>query len=394
MTMMKTPKWKSHSNDYDKNRIYELQNLAGEHLDEILEYFRLDLRRLNKFYVGRCPIHGGDNDAAFNIFHSGHQIVGNWRCFTHHCEKHFQPSIIGFVRGILSRTKYKWKRAGDSECSFKEAIDFVLAITGSKKLNNIKVDYEAIEKQRFASHIESFTKTEPEKSLNLSREKIRESLIIPSPYYLSRGVPEYILDKYDVGCCRTTGKEMNMRAVVPIYDDNYEVVIGCSGRSVFEKCPLCEAFHNPINQCPEGKKKGIYRKWKHNKGFRADRHFYNYWFAKDHIRNSKIAILVEGPGDVWKLEEAGIHNSIAIFGTSLNDGQRNILDNSGALALIILTDPDSAGRVCIEEITKQCSSTYSIFSPIISSEDIGDTPIHLIKEKLIPFIEKIKEDLE
>ena len=390
--MTKKKEWRSHSHN-DKHKIYELQKLAGDHLTEILEYFRLDLRRLNKFYVGKCPIHCGDNDSAFNIFHSGNQIVGNWRCFTHHCEKHFQPSVIGFVRGMLSKTKHKWRKPGDDESSFKEAVDFVLAITGSKNFDDIKVDYETIEKQRFSSYIESFKETKPENPLNIPREVIRNSLIIPSPYYLSRGVPEEILDKYDVGCCRTVGKEMNMRAVVPIYDNNHEVVIGCSGRSVFEKCPICNAFHNPIQECPEGKKKNIYRKWKHNKGFRADRHLYNYWFAKDHILNSKIAVLVEGPGDVWKLEECGIHNSVAIFGSALNDGQRNILDKSGALALIILTDPDRAGRVCIEEITKQCSSTYSIYSPIIGPEDVGDTSPNLIRQKLIPIINKIEEDL-
>lgn len=391
-----TQKWKSHSNNYTtKNKIFELQRVAGNNLELILQHFRLDdLRKLDKFYVGRCPIHGGDNDSAFNIFHSGNQVIGNWRCFTHHCENHFQSSIIGFVRGIISKTKYEWKKPGDNECSFKEALDFVLAITGSKSFDSVLVDQEFLEKQRFASNIESFTEVKTEEPLNIPREKLRTSLIVPSPYFLSRGVPEYILDKYDIGCCRTPGKEMNMRAVVPIYDDDYTVVIGCSGRSIFEKCPICNAFHNPIQECPEGKLKGIFRKWKHNKGFRADRHLYNYWFSKDYIRESKVAVLVEGPGDVWKLEEAGIHNSVAIFGSALSDGQRNILDKSGALALVVLTDPDQAGKVCIQEITKQCSSTYSIFSPSFGSDDIGDTPLYLIKEKLIPIIKNIQKDLE
>ena len=86
MTTMTTKTCKSPLNDYS-NKIFELQKISGDNLDKILEYFRLDLRRLNKFYVGCCPIHSGDNESAFNIFHVG-PIVGNWRCFTHHCEKH------------------------------------------------------------------------------------------------------------------------------------------------------------------------------------------------------------------------------------------------------------------------------------------------------------------
>ena len=39
-------------------------------------------------------------------------------------------------------------------------------------------------------------------------------------------------------------KEMYGRVVVPIYDDNYEYVVGVAGRSIFE-IHTCGMYHNP-----------------------------------------------------------------------------------------------------------------------------------------------------
>jgi len=393
---MTQQKWKSRSINYDKNRLIQLQQASGEKLEEILDYFGLDLKKHSKFYVGSCPIHGGDNESAFNIFHSGYEHNGNWRCFTHHCEKHFQPSVIGFVRAMISKTKYGWESPSDDEdklCPFKEVVDFLVKFTNNKDLNDFKVDYQAIEKKKFVNKVESLKSPTPERPLNVTRDQLAKSINIPSNYFISRDVPESILVKYDVGCCMSAGKPMNMRAVVPIYDDDHELVIGCTGRALFEKCPICECHHNPVHKCPEKNLRPIFKKWKHNSGFRADQHLYNYWFAKDYIRESKVVVLVEGPGDVWKLEQCGIHNSVGLFGSALKEGQRNILDKSGALAMIILTDPDNAGRLCIKEIKESCASSYSIYSPSISQVDIGDTPDATIKEKLIPILKDIERDL-
>ncbi|NDC71851.1 MAG: hypothetical protein EBZ62_00150, partial [Sphingobacteriia bacterium] len=39
---------------------------------------------------------------------------------------------------------------------------------------------------------------------------------------------------------------------------------------------------------------------------------------------SHTAIIVESPGNVWRLEENGIHNSVALFGSSLSDRQTDL----------------------------------------------------------------------
>ena len=105
------------------------------------------------------------------------------------------------------------------------------------------------------------------------------------------------------------------------------------------------------------------------------------------------AIIVESTGNVWRLEEACFHTSLATFGAHLTDGQRHILDRSGALSLIVLTDPDEAGRIAAKGIRKSCGNSYKIYEPKIGQGDIADNEVEVIKAKLSPVIKQVKKDL-
>ena len=116
---------------------------------------------------------------------------------------------------------------------------------------------------------------------------------------------------------------------------------------------------------------------------------YNY--AKDYIKESGVAILVEGPGDVWRLEEAGIHNSLAVFGSSLTDSQQIILESSGALCLVLLFDTDSAGTKAKEKVQSSLSRMFNILNPDFPEgyKDIGEMKTEEVKEFLVPILEKL-----
>jgi DNA primase len=182
---------------------------------------------------------------------------------------------------------------------------------------------------------------------------------------------------------------MYNRVVVPIYDDNYEYMVGCSGRSIFEKCNICSCFHNQNHTCPNKDNQWVYSKWKHSKDFKSQNHLYNFWFAKKYIMESNVAIIVESPGNVWRLEENGIHNSVGIFGSSLSDRQKVILDSSGAMSLVVLTDNDEAGKKAAEQIKSKCENTYKIYIPKITATDVGEMTTEQINEEIKPFLEKI-----
>lgn len=187
----------------------------------------------------------------------------------------------------------------------------------------------------------------------------------------------------------TSGKEMSDRAVVPVYDMDYKYMIGCTGRSIHEKCATCKSFHNIDDKCPNDNELWLMSKWRHSKDFKTQESLYNFWFAKEYIVKQQFAILVESPGNVWRLEESGIHNSVAVFGSSLSDRQKILLDISGALSLVLIMDNDEAGRKACETIKKKCHKIYNIFTINISGNDIGSMTVDQIKSEILPQIEAL-----
>lgn len=379
------------SPSYDQSQIKLLCDNICEKIESLLNLFHLDYKNNNQNMISMCcPIHEGDNPSAINIYYSGDNYRGNWKCRTHNCEKTFKGSIIGFIRGVLSKQKYGWAKQGDKTCSFAEALAFSVDFTGLQEDQIVGMSSSEREKQCFSQIVLKINQNKEEEKIGISREQTKKALQIPSEYYIQRGYSNEILIKYDIGLCDKPNKEMFNRSVSPVYDDTGTRMIGCTGRSIFEKCNECSFFHNPKEQCPEENEQWKYCKWKHNLGFKSQNHLYNMWEARDYIKESSIAIIVESPGNVWRLEEEEIHNSVAIFGSSLSDRQKIILDSSGAMKLVILTDNDEAGDKASDIIKEKCHRTYQIYRPKISKNDIAEMNKEEIKTEIINYIERIK----
>jgi len=363
-------KKKSLSKYIDQEKLQIISSETIDKIEELLEILEIEHIITNKMIYGCCPIHGGDNASALNLYHTGHSYRGNWACRTHHCEKVFKSTIIGFVRGVLSHKKYDWQKEGDKVIGFGEAVRFLENFT-KQDYDSLSVDYEEIEKRRFIDKLKQLRISgRPEIKNRITRSDVRKRLEIPCQYYIERGYDPEVLDRYDVGLCSDKSKPMYGRSVVPIYDDDYKFVVGCTGRATTKD-------HN----C----------KWKHSFGFDADSYLYNYWNAKDFILKTRTVILVEGPGDVWKLEENDIHNSVAMFGTYLSASQKSIIDNSGAMSVVVLTDGDEAGRIGAESIYRQCSKIYRVYFPTLADGDVGDMKKDVITSDIQPMLEKIQE---
>ena len=378
---------KSRLNDQAKLKV--VCDELCDNIEELFDHFDLEYKDHGKMISMACPIHEGDNEGALNLYVQGDNYRGNWKCRTHGCEQCFKGSIIGFVRGLLSNRKYQWSQEGDKTASFKETIDFITSFL-KKDLNDIKVSKVARNKSKFTNainHIKNSSKVSTENCL--TREKIRPLLKIPAEYYIDRNFSKDILDKYDVGLCDNPDREMYNRVVVPIYDIDYNYMIGCTGRSIFNKCDKCGSFHDPNKDCPEDRRKYLYSKWKHSANFKSQNSLYNYWFAKKHIQETGVVLLVESPGNVWKLEENGIHNSVGIFGSALSDRQKIMLDSSGAMTIIVLTDNDDAGRKAAEQIKEKCQNTYRIFIPQISKADVAEMDAEEIDREIKEYIKGV-----
>jgi hypothetical protein len=352
-----------------------------DRLEELMDHFGAELYISSKTYGGECPIHGGDNPTALQIYHDGPH-PGKWFCFTHHCEQTFGGDLIGLARGFLSQDECNWQYDGDPMVSFNRTIQFIEDFLGEE------VDPERpVRKNLYKTFIQPESVN---KKPAITRSDIQKTLRIPSSYYLGRGYHPEILRQHDIGDCLTAGKPMFYRAVVPIYDSNGDYV-GCTGRSLYDKpCPECKAHHNPRKPCPEPERRRFFPKWRHSTGLKTSEVLYNMNQARKVIQMTGVACIVESPGNVLRLREAGIHNAVALLGTSMSPVQKNILDSSGALSLILLMDNDenNAGEEATKKLTKQCQNTHTLYCPDFPGNDIGDLSIEQINETIRPVVEQ------
>ena len=239
---------------------------------------------------------------------------------------------------------------------------------------------ESIEKH---AHVFSVKKTlQP---TYYTRKMVREKLVIPSEYFVSRGYDPVILDKYDVGDSISENRIFKNRAVVPIYDSENKHIVGFTGRIKLEKCNSCNNFHTQKECDPE---KNL-SKWIHSKGFSKKNYLYNYGNAKESIMKKGFVILVEGPADVWKFLKNGIENVVAIFGSSLSDSQQIILESSGATSLVLLFDSDKAGSKASDQLSLSLSRTFKIIRVSLPDgiKDPGDLSDDQINNIFNPCLE-------
>ena len=367
----------------DQAKLNALTAAATQYIDRIYSYFNIEPSYKNDILIkSQCLIHGGDNPTALNLYYNG-DIRVHYKCRTHQCEDLFGSSLISLVRGGLSRSKYGWNIHGDKEASFNEAVEFLLAIT-KQDFDKIKADSFSLDgdKLQFSSLINGFTMPDQQLS-GIQKDFYRSKVDIPSSYYLQRGYSIEVLDKYDVGTCKRPRKSLYQRAVVPVYNDSGEIILGFTGRSIFSECNKCKHYHDPDKDCH------FFPKWKHTAGFQKENCLYNYWYAKDHIMSSGVVVLVESPGNVWRLEEAGIHNSVAIFGAHLSTNQKKIIDSSGAFSIVCLLDNDEAGVKGAKKIHEECSKMYRLYFPQFNENDVADMNVDTVTSDIKPLISQI-----
>ena len=379
----------SHSTNYNhvgQEKMAAMGEELVERIDELFDVLGVTLRREKRKYVGCCPVHGGDRDNALNLFYEGNSMVGNWKCRSHSCHERFKPTIVGFIRGVLSNRELNWESPGDEMYSFHDTIKFITGFLGSD-LDKFSVDLSKVEKSRSGDHTNRFYAKKQNIKNKIPRATVRKFIVEPT-YYIDRNYSKKILDKYDVSFCNNPKKPMYKRCVTPIYDDDHKFMVGCTGRSIFEKCGDCGGFHDPNRPCPLPDEVRRYSKWKHSYQFAAEEWLYNYWYAKRYILETKCAVLVESPGNVWRLEEAGIHNSLGLFGIALNDGQLDSLNRCGAMNILLALDNDDAGSLGAEPIIEELSNLYNVEVLDISGADIGDMTPEQVKKDLLPQIER------
>lgn len=329
-------------------------------ISEIYEFFEIDdYYESNNLLISRCPVHDGDNTAAFNINidEDNEQHYGKWFCNTKQCH-HNKPG-----KDILSLVWLLLEKKHGRKFKFNEVIEFCNNFS-----KDISVDEKAISvfKHDAIDRLINIESKQKNKSytIKIDRQSVRKYLTFPAQFYINRGFKQETLDLFDIGLCTNPKSQMYQRVVFPVYDDDDEFMIGCTGRTV---------INDP-------------RKWINQKGFNKSNFLYNYGKALEHIKRTQTIILVEGQGDVLRLWESEIYNVVGMFGSKISDSQEFLIQKTGVSNIIIMTDNDEAGNICSRDLRDRFKYLFNLYTVNIPKNDIGDMSIDEINSIIKPQI--------
>lgn len=367
--------FKFSTKDYQKLSI--LSEIASYHIEDIFDDLGVEYKKSGKMYVGSCPVHGGDKVNAWNFYPDGFSVRGIWKCRTQQCEKIFQRTIPGLVRGVLSKQR-GWEPGNKTLVHMSVVISYLCKFL-KQNWNDIKVDTSEQEKREFISEITNLGLEYKPKKEGWALSLLKPKLDIPSEYLLGRKFSRDVLIEFSAGTSNSDDKynPMYKRVVIPIFDRDGQMVIGATGRSILNQCEKCKVWHE--GECPSKENRGLpqYAKWRHTKGFNSEAHLFNFHNAKKTTSNLTI---VEGPLDCIKLYQAGIKSCVALFGVNLSDQQIILLESLNVNKINLMLDRDGAGMSAIEDIQKRLYKLFKINIPEFSGKDPGELEEEEIKE--------------
>jgi DNA primase len=318
------------------NEIQALKEKANSNIHDILELLGVTYKDKQVYLAGLCPIHDGDNKNAW----SWHVNRGVWQCYTAHCHDDHDCDIYGLIRAI-------------KEMSFMQAKDWLkktLNCSFSKKeMKELKDQQSNREFINQVKRLETVQKT--------YSPSILDGLVYHNHLEV-RGYDREIIERYRAGIGRRKNQYMSDRIIFPIVNIEDEIV-GFTGRTLLDDW---EAKDIP--------------KWKHSREFTASHNLFNINNAKDHIREAGEAIIVEGPLDVLRLEQAGIHNSVALLGKILHNRQMTLLMGVPTERLKFALDADAAGLSGAKKAVELARSFFGVeIIQLPKGKDCGDLTI-------------------
>lgn len=332
-------------------------HIIVQNFEYIMGELGVKVSNIGNRFAFSCPVHGSNNPDSGCVYKNNYI----WKCFTNECQTEIGKSVFHLVKHVLEEQR-------ENKVGFNDVVKYITGLLG--EIDTAAVIMPEIKKERVVQP--GF----------LTREEARKRLRIPSSFFLSKGFSKEILDRYDVGDCKNTQSDMKYRVVVPIYDDDYKMVVGCVGRTKNSQCSKCNKYHYGDN-CPTNALEFKWSsKWTVSKNFKIENYFYNLWFAKPFIQETKTVILVEGQSDIWRLEEAGIHNALGLFGARLTPPQSIILDELSPYRVIIATDNDKTGASVGQKIKDRLSSFYQTSILTMPKKDFGDMSVTEVKQFL------------
>lgn len=357
----------------EQARLTLLTELLLGRFEELCDQLGISFLSSPRSYSGCCPIHGGDNVNGLTIYREG-DFPGKWICFTGKCEYVFKRTLVGFLRGVLSAQKLGWHPGSSNLYSFKDTIAYGCDFLGIK-WSDVHVDNSQVQKRRVQNIVSGWGGQEKGDGGHLlSKEDFRSRLQFPQ-YFIDRGYSKEVLDKFSVGLCMDPTKPLFERVVVPIFDNG--MVAGMTARSIHEQCPKCSRWHSPLSLCPVTPEQVRDTcKWRN-----SPLHFHcgHYLYNLESVDKHKPVIVVEGPGCVWRLVEAGLGNVVATLGSKVTDPQQALLEMRGIREIWCAYDNDEAGALGFQQMQKSLGRVCRVKRLMPPAHDFGACSVSEIR---------------
>lgn len=336
-----------------KKQLYDIgqiDDIAAAFDIEILESLDLAPNKRGEVQCS-CPVHGGDNPTAFSYCPTRKR----WQCFTNHCHKKTASGLVGLVQAV-------------KKLSWLEAIEYILNVTGQKadKHSLLEVDRKIFIRGNKPKDDKAPDKIFPESVLSHADYNVE--------YFIKeRGFTKEILKTFGAFYCGTSGKPLYGRACLTIRNEQGEI-IGFTGR----KTPIIDKG----DRVP---------KWIHApEGIELEKHLFGLNIAKDSIKKTGVAILVEGPLDLLRLQESGITNSVSTLGNKFTAAHRSLLIKAGCRTIIDAFDPDAGGVAGAARILDNARLYFNVIDiKNMLKDDIGDLSKETVIKDIKPRIDEI-----
>lgn len=316
---------------------------ALNRIESILEELEVEFEVKSNYIKFKCPIHGSEKITSGTIYLD----TGLWQCHSDDCNSTHGNDLISLIQGTIQSGNF---------------VDALLFIDrGHKVVLREKVQSTPI---------------------NYQNEDILPEMIIPSRYYIDRGISREALLEYKVGDC-AVGAWAD-KSIIPIYhsDENF---MGFTARSHFSQCLKCEFYHSPYCVCvkKDDPYSVMHNRWTHKKGTQISKTFYGI----DKCYGSK-AVIVEGISCVWRLWENNILG-LGCCGTSFGQSRVNLLKSKGINTLVLAMDSDEAGQKFKNDIIKKYFKDFSIHPINLPQKDITDMSNDEIQNTIKPIWDKL-----
>lgn len=345
-----------------KQKIEGVRKIAHKNMRLIMKKLSFKGADYGNRLVGCCPIpHDNgrtpnDNAQAFSWDFTRQM----WQCFTNRCHQINGADVFALIQCA-------------KDCGFKAALQWILDVV-EKDIDDIK-ELDSAEAQRIEQVIRRRSKLVKHKRMEDDLMRHLQS----STYFKDRGFSNEVIEEFGCGGewhkPKTYGEN---RVVVPIYDpvDGYLVAFTCRLLDDSQIEPWRPKWCHALNFA-ELRKKSSERT--DEERFYASSVLYNLHRASKHIGVSKTIIVVEGPGDVMQMWEAGLKNTVAVLGTGFSKHHKTLLHKVGCSRVICVLDGDSVGQKASNTVEKMCKDYFEFKSVVLpEGKDPGDhTPAQL-----------------